>query len=202
MESQQSTTSVELEAMAAAYSMQLDIGLPNSAFIIKEWKQNLDQAVNFVTVALKTYVYALRASNDYVVEYPKDWWQAFKKAHAPQWFLRRWPVENTKVSFHVRALLPDFKDIPFGAGKFKQVILLAQKNTLASDVDEFSTEYGAPCSYTPIGRMVAAPTEDELAELEFKLMDRANRGPLSCAEVVAILSIWTEKFFNPATDRS
>lgn len=29
------------------------------------------------------------------VEYPRDWWQAFKERWFPNWWLRRWPAEMT-----------------------------------------------------------------------------------------------------------
>lgn len=43
---------------------------------------------------------------DREVRYPRDWWQAFKARWFPAWALRRWPVEETVVTFEVRALYP------------------------------------------------------------------------------------------------
>lgn len=41
------------------------------------------------------------------VEYPADWWQAFKKRWFPEWAKRRWPVNMTKVALVARELYPD-----------------------------------------------------------------------------------------------
>lgn len=41
-----------------------------------------------------------------VVEYPADWWQAFRQRWAPAWWLRRYPVCCTRRTVEVRALYP------------------------------------------------------------------------------------------------
>jgi len=40
------------------------------------------------------------------VEYPKDWWQAFKKRWLPGWAKARWPVEMVRCKLVARELYP------------------------------------------------------------------------------------------------
>ena len=39
-------------------------------------------------------------------KYPRDWWQAFKLRWFPQWALKRWPAEFTKIKVDVKTLYP------------------------------------------------------------------------------------------------
>jgi len=44
-----------------------------------------------------------------VIEYPRDWWQHFKKDCFPKWLLKKYPVKTRKHTLKVRAVYPDFK---------------------------------------------------------------------------------------------
>lgn len=49
-------------------------------------------------------------------ERPDGWFQYLKRAHAPRWFLRRWPVvhklHERTVSFPVTAVFPEAPAVP------------------------------------------------------------------------------------------
>lgn len=34
------------------------------------------------------------------VEYPSDWWEAFKDRWFPEWMLRKWPVKMTRIKIN------------------------------------------------------------------------------------------------------
>lgn len=47
------------------------------------------------------------------VQYPTDWWQAFKERWYPKWLLAKYPVRYKVFEVDVKALYPDLKyDIP------------------------------------------------------------------------------------------
>jgi hypothetical protein len=43
------------------------------------------------------------------IEYPRDWWQAFKERWFGGWLLRRWPVEYKRHVLDIKALYPNFR---------------------------------------------------------------------------------------------
>lgn len=40
------------------------------------------------------------------ITFPASWWDALKQAHAPAWFVKRWPVKS--VSYHAAWLHPQY----------------------------------------------------------------------------------------------
>ena len=49
---------------------------------------------NSLAIQLNAKVFAQRLDKQ-TVEYPSDWWQAFKERFFPVWARRRWPVHRT-----------------------------------------------------------------------------------------------------------
>ena len=48
-------------------------------------------------------------TNETIITYPLDWWEAFKERWFPLWAKKRWPVKRKthKISFNI--LYPDYK---------------------------------------------------------------------------------------------
>ena len=46
------------------------------------------------------------------VQYPADWWQAFRERWLPAWWLRRWPVQYTTHTLKAEAVYPKVSDQP------------------------------------------------------------------------------------------
>lgn len=46
---------------------------------------------------------------DFVIDYPQDWWQAVKNRFAPRWFLKRWPVLYTRHRISPQTIYKNFK---------------------------------------------------------------------------------------------
>ena len=43
------------------------------------------------------------------IEFPADWWQAFKDSFFPEWLLKIFPVIHKRVEITFDVLYPDFK---------------------------------------------------------------------------------------------
>ena len=50
---------------------------------------------NRLALQLNAYVFGEKG-DDLVIDYPRDWWEAFKNRWFPRWALRRWPVMYTR----------------------------------------------------------------------------------------------------------
>jgi hypothetical protein len=46
---------------------------------------------------------------DITIEYPKDWWQAFKERWFPKWLLNKYPVVKTYHTLRRNIVYPDLK---------------------------------------------------------------------------------------------
>jgi len=58
----------------------------------------------------------------YEMQYPADWWQAFKERWLPAWAKARWPVKWTVEVVDIKALYPNFKyAVPNGKHVIKAV---------------------------------------------------------------------------------
>lgn len=61
------------------------------------------------------------------VQYPKDWWQAFKMQYFPALLLDRWPVIFTKktqlVKFDAYVIYPKLPEVMEGVGEEREVII-------------------------------------------------------------------------------
>ena len=165
---------------------------------------SLEKAADSVLFGIRAYVYATRTANCYTVSYPDGWWQAFKKENFPKWLLRKFPVRYYDHKFHTKVLLPDFKDLPVGRSKFKQVTLLQSPGHARDYWDHDPT---GKCEdfarYTPIGRMVVCPTVDELAEFEYKFLEKYRScSSIPVIDVIAWMDKWTQEFFDPDRERN
>jgi hypothetical protein len=53
---------------------------------------------NMLISSLDTYILGMPDENIEVHKsWPKDWWQAFKQRWFPDWAIRRWPVEMSRI---------------------------------------------------------------------------------------------------------
>lgn len=78
----------------------------------------IDPQVNFslyesfvnddIMMRIKGFVWAEQAQRQ-EVQYPANWWQAFKERWFPAWLLERWPVEHKKHIFDVKCVYPNFR---------------------------------------------------------------------------------------------
>ncbi len=59
--------------------------------------QYYDIYLRGMVVNLTRSVWSRRIGLD-TIEYPADWWQAFKERFFPAWMIRRWPVKMTTVN--------------------------------------------------------------------------------------------------------
>lgn len=48
-----------------------------------------------LALSLNAYVFGEKG-DDIVIDYPRDWWEAFKNRWFPRWALQRWPVLYTR----------------------------------------------------------------------------------------------------------
>ncbi len=61
----------------------------------------LEDAGHRLVLNMQSYVLGKRERTiDVERQWPKDWWEAIKLRFAPQWFLKRWPVQYERISIH------------------------------------------------------------------------------------------------------
>ncbi len=65
----------------------------------------MDYLCDSLTLRIVQMVYG-RTMEKVEVEYPADWWQAFRERWFPAWVLRRWPVKKTVVRLEAKELYP------------------------------------------------------------------------------------------------
>lgn len=56
-----------------------------------------------------------------VVEFPRDWWQAFRQRWFPRWALVRWPVRLCRVELRADAVYPE---IPIVEGRGPRIVVI------------------------------------------------------------------------------
>jgi len=61
-----------------------------------------------MVASIKARIYGEQMIYD-EIEYPSDWWQAFKERWFPTWAKKRWPVRHEKYIFDARFLYPSIK---------------------------------------------------------------------------------------------
>jgi len=85
---------LEIEQIAARHVLDQNI-----------WQVRVarDEILDHVFVTLVRRVASFRGTES--VRFPATWWDAVKERFAPDWMLRRWPVEYRTIT--ARAMLPD-----------------------------------------------------------------------------------------------
>lgn len=62
-----------------------------------------EQAIGGIVIQVQSWILDGHKSDVRVerrsVEYPASWWDYLKQDYAPTWFLRRWPVKMTEVTY-------------------------------------------------------------------------------------------------------
>ncbi len=76
-------------------------------------------------VILDELVYELRAwfwsrENCHELITPANWWEMLKRDHAPQWFLKRWPVQN-RISYVMRTVIYPEITVPVLGNSFNRM---------------------------------------------------------------------------------
>lgn len=61
---------------------------------------------DFVVSSITQKVWGQRLGDTIEVEYPADWWQAFKERWFPNWAKERWPVKQARTVIDVVELYP------------------------------------------------------------------------------------------------
>ena len=68
----------------------------------------LDRFADHIVFQIKNYFWGEK-SPELIIEYPLNWWQAFKQRWFPQWALKRWPVILKVHHLNVLTIYPDLK---------------------------------------------------------------------------------------------
>ena len=63
-----------------------------------------------VEFSIRGYIWQEKL-NHTEIEYPADWWQAFKKRWFPKWLLNRYPVKNILHVIDIAAMYPNYKPV-------------------------------------------------------------------------------------------
>jgi hypothetical protein len=94
---------VVLEYLSDAIVAELaeEFGEPATVTISDHGNWFVDQVVMRVVQSIFT-----REIDEFTVEYPADWWQAFKDRWFPEWAKKRWPVEKRVTVITAREMLP------------------------------------------------------------------------------------------------
>lgn len=66
----------------------------------------LNPVCDEVAIQIRALIYGEKLDTK-LVEYPADWWQAFKAQYFPRWALKRWPVKNKVIRFEIDAIYPN-----------------------------------------------------------------------------------------------
>lgn len=82
--------------------MKMEVGHTNDDFIR-----------DMLTARMKSSLW-LRLASQVTVEYPKDWWQAFKERWAPEWAKKRWPVQYHKQVWQPAQMIATEMSVPPG----------------------------------------------------------------------------------------
>lgn len=69
----------------------------------------IEEMMNAVKFRFNKHVWAETKTTR--IKYPETWWDAFKAAYAPGWFLKRWPVNYTTHHVNFDIIYPDFKPV-------------------------------------------------------------------------------------------
>ena len=84
-----------------------------------------DETRDRLIYTLRAEIYGKHHPERQLVRYPNTWWDAFKEAWAPDWFLRRYPVRYITVNVSLEETYPEFK--PAIPGKPPVVRVLINK---------------------------------------------------------------------------
>lgn len=79
-----------LESPYAAMNISLD----------QQW----DMISNRMLMNIRTEIWAEvlgEETHEFKISYPSSWWQMFKKQYAPDWFIKRFPIETTTMKKEV-----------------------------------------------------------------------------------------------------
>ena len=78
-----------------------------------ESEANIAEDVFSESIALQVKDFVLGEDLDrtHTFHYPATWFQHLKKAHAPAWVLRKWPVRYKEEILSFRVLYPGFRPV-------------------------------------------------------------------------------------------
>lgn len=69
-----------------------------------------DSFFDSIIVTLQGFIWSTQEQH-VEIEYPCDWWQAFKERWFGLWLLRRWPVEYKRHVLDIKTLYPNFRPV-------------------------------------------------------------------------------------------
>lgn len=83
---------IELEKVSYAAAIQLAPEMIDQVLFRKDIG-----FIEDIIVAQIRWSFYSRRIRDAIVEYPADWWEAFKDRFFPRWARRLWPVKKTSI---------------------------------------------------------------------------------------------------------
>ena len=88
-----------------------------------------DAFIDDIVCRVRGYVWSEQLER-IVIEYPADWWQAFKKRWFPSWAIARWPAKHTRHVLDVKAKYPEFSPQPPNLGAARLTVLSHKESFL------------------------------------------------------------------------
>ena len=96
---------VELEKIRFALDQYISSELLDSELYI-------DLVGDQIRACIRGFIWGESGSAHYQeIEYPRDWFQAFKARWFPAWLIKRYPIIYHKVIIDVKTIYPEFKAI-------------------------------------------------------------------------------------------
>ena len=80
-------------------------------FLDMQFKVKAESLFSDIIVSIRGFIWSTQHQH-VEIEYPRDWWQAFKERWFGPWLLKRWPVEYKRHVLDIKALYPNFRPIP------------------------------------------------------------------------------------------
>lgn len=99
------THQIELEKIKIAIVQRISNRLLDQIVEVSEIDSFIHDAID---LRLHGYLWGETAKAE-PIQYPSDWWQAFKQRWFPRWALARWPVRLTTHHITLRTLYPNFR---------------------------------------------------------------------------------------------
>ena len=73
-----------------------------------DFSLHADWFADSITARVKGFIWSSKIDTVHI-QYPKDWWQAFKERWYPAWLKRKYPVVYRKRKIDFYAMYPEYK---------------------------------------------------------------------------------------------
>lgn len=74
-----------------------------------EFIARVDAAINCLELGIKSMFLQEKQKPVVINTIPTTWWQMLKQAHAPQWFIRLFPIQYKTITIDAQVLYPSLK---------------------------------------------------------------------------------------------